>query len=397
MLSLVTLPILVRELGADGFGIWALLQAFSATNGWLSITLTGLAVAAVREVAGAAARPDDDRLGSAVAASFTVLALPGVVLGALMAAVGAPLLDRAFDLDIDADTLRVATIALGVTVALDHVFGAIGAVLEGLQRVAAARGLDAVRKTSVAAAAVVAAVVDGDIDTVAVAAAGATLASVLVAAVVAGADRRVRPTRPAAGQVRGVVRYAATLSTLTATGVLHRTMDRIIAGAVYGPTAVAVVEVANQVQGGATALLSATSYPVLSAAPWLHARDDPAATRSLLERVTRYSTVLTLPLVVVIVVAAGPLVRAWVGDGIGEEASGLVQVAVLYVAVAAPLQAGSNLLQGIGRAGAVLRASRRPAMAREMVSPTNTQTGTATKTVDHSCWSCRREPRSGSR
>jgi O-antigen/teichoic acid export membrane protein len=153
-----------------------------------------------------------------------------------------------------------------------------------------------------------------------------------------------------------MVRYAGTVSALGGTGVLHRTMDRTIVGIVFGPQAIAVVEVASQIQMGSTALLSASTYPVLSTAPWLAARQDLPALRDLLDRATRYSVLLTLPLVALIVVFAGPFVRLWVGEGYGE-AIGLTQVAVLYVAVTAPLAAGSNLLQGIGHAGAVLRAA----------------------------------------
>jgi O-antigen/teichoic acid export membrane protein len=357
VLVLVTLPVLVREMGRTDFGVWALLQAFSATNGWLSITVVGLGVASVRQVAGASAVPGDPRLRGAVGAALVAVAGPGVVLGAVMAVAGAPALDAVFDLDTPADVLRGATVAVGVTVALDHVVAAVAAVLEGVQRVATARGVDAVRKTAVAVATATAAVRYGDVRSVAVAAALATAFSVVVAVVTLVVVVRTRPAPPRRRHVVDIVRYAGTVSLLSATGVLHRTMDRIIAGVAFGPGAVALVEIANQVQAGATALLSATSYPVLSAAPWLDARRDPSAVRQLLERTSRYATVLTGPVVAIVAVAAGSLVVAWVGDDLGEPATDLVRVAVLYVATQAPLQAGSNLLQGMGRAGVVLRVS----------------------------------------
>ena len=42
-------------------------------------------------------------------------------------------------------------------------------------------------------------------------------------------------------------------------------MDRLVVGVVIGPTAVALVEIANQVQNGVGAALSASSYTVTSA------------------------------------------------------------------------------------------------------------------------------------
>ena len=51
---------------------------------------------------------------------------------------------------------------------------------------------------------------------------------------------------------------------------------------------------------------------------------------------------------------SGPLVRVWIGRRYSG-AAGLIVVAVLYIAMSAPLQVGSNLLQSVGRAGVVLR------------------------------------------
>lgn len=53
-------------------------------------------------------------------------------------------------------------------------------------------------------------------------------------------------------------------------------------------------------------------------------------------------------------VLSGPLVRVWVGERF-TDAGGLIVVAVIAIAAAAPLQVGSNLLQGSGKAAKVLR------------------------------------------
>ena len=198
----------------------------------------------------------------------------------------------------------------------------------------------------------------GGLRGVGVASAAAALGVTLIAGVVVGRRRSLVARRPASAEVRAFVRYAGTVSVLQGTGVLHRTMDRTIAGVAFGPGAVALAEIANQIQMGSTALLTSTTYPMLSSGPWLRARGDDSALRGLLDRLTRYSVLLTVPLVAMIVVFAGPFVRVWVGTEFSE-AIGLTQVAVLYVAVAAPLQAGSNLLQSTGHAGVVLRATSR--------------------------------------
>jgi O-antigen/teichoic acid export membrane protein len=134
-------------------------------------------------------------------------------------------------------------------------------------------------------------------------------------------------------------------------------MDRLIVGAVLGPSAVALVEIATQIQNGADAVLSASSYVVIPSASWLRARGDAGTLRELLETGTKYSLLATLPVVALSAVLSGPLIKLWVGAQYHQDAPGLAVVALLYIAMTAPLQVGSNLLIGTGKAGAVLRAA----------------------------------------
>lgn len=350
-LLLVSIPVLVAGLGTDRFGVWALIQTLSATNGWLSVITIGLGISLTRHVAEAhGAGAGDD--GAVVASGIAVHAAVGVVAGLLVALAGPALVEQL--LGSTSDDLRLTMACFGVQVAAELVCGALTSTLEGIQRVDQSRGLDVLRRTLVVLATGAAALTAGTLPAVAAAAAGATVVALLVAAL--GPVRRQRWGRPRAGAARSIARYGTTLGGLTATGVVHRTMDRTIAGVAFGPGSVALVEVANQIQVGCTAILSAITYPVLSSGPWLRARRDEGALLELLTRTTRYSVLATLPLVATAAVLAAPFVRAWVGDDLGD-AAGLTQLAVLYVAVVAPVQATSNHLQGAGRAGLVLRAS----------------------------------------
>jgi O-antigen/teichoic acid export membrane protein len=133
-------------------------------------------------------------------------------------------------------------------------------------------------------------------------------------------------------------------------------MDRLVVGVVLGPTAVSLVEIATQVMNGADAVLSAMSYAVVPSAAWLSARQDHRTLRELLHRGTKYSLFVTWPVAAGAAILAGPLVRVWVG-GRYEAAAGLAAVALLAEMVAAPVQVGSNLLLGVGRATDILKAA----------------------------------------
>lgn len=357
VLTLASLPVVLRGLGAEAFGVWVFVQTFSATNGWLSVSATGLATSSSRHVASTLSLADPERLRRATGATFAVFVLAGVLFGGALAILIPTLLDRALDLSgVDLSSLELLGLAVGVQVLAEHVSLAATSALEGMQRVALARLIDAVRRTASVAAVAVIASTGGGLLGVAVASAAATFAVTAVALALLWRSRQLPMGAPTRRGMRSVVTYAGTVSALTGTGVLHRTMDRTIAGIAFGPSAVALVEIANQIQVGATALLSSSTYPVLSSAAWLDGRADRGGLRSLFERSTRYSVLLTLPLCAIVIALAGPFLRTWVGSDFSD-AIGLTQVAVVYVVLAAPLQAGSNLLQGVGQAGMVLRAS----------------------------------------
>jgi O-antigen/teichoic acid export membrane protein len=119
---------------------------------------------------------------------------------------------------------------------------------------------------------------------------------------------------------------------------------------------VALVEIATQIQNGAEAILSSSSYAVMPAASWVRARDDHSSLRELLVRGTKYTCLVTLPVVVGAMLLAGPVVDVWVGAA-NQEAAGLAVLALAYTGLTCGIQVSSGLLVGVGRAGAVLRAA----------------------------------------
>src|SRR3954467_10992070 len=58
VVALATLPLLLHGLGAQAFGLWVLLQTFSAVTGWLSLVDLGVGTATARAVAERAALDD---------------------------------------------------------------------------------------------------------------------------------------------------------------------------------------------------------------------------------------------------------------------------------------------------------------------------------------------------
>lgn len=362
VVALVSLPLLLGGLGRDVFGTWVLLQTFSAITGWLSLLDLGVGTAVTRALATRSATGDDRGSGMVVGSSFVLFTSLSVVCAAVLASVGPHLLPQMFRTPMHLrDDLRFAIVAFAGQVALDQMTEAAEAALEGLQRVDLSRAVDAARRVAVAVAISITALAGGGLRGVAVAsfaasAVGPTLGGALLARSLTRAGIGLRLIRPDRGVIGELLQYGRTVAVLRPLGVLHRTMDRVVAGVVLGPGAVAFVEIATQVQNGADAILSASSYAVSPSASWLHARGDGDRLRDLFLRGTKLSLLVTGPVVVGAAMLAPPLVFLWVGSRY-EAAAGLSVLALAYVALTAPLQVGSNLLIGTGRAADILRAA----------------------------------------
>ena len=353
LLTIVALPLLLAGLGVDSFGTWALLLTFSATNGWLSLADLGLGIATVRATAH---HLSDENPQGAATVFGTALAMYlglGLICAVLFEIVAPLVLPSLFSTPSDLlSALDTAIAFFGIQILLDLLAVGLMAVLEGGQRLDLARGVDTTNRTLTAVATVTVATLGGGLAGVAAASMVASAVTLVVAVMLARRAVRTRP-RVAWHEARALVGYGLQIGVLRSAGVLHRTMDRLIVGALLGPAAVAIVEIATQVQNGVAALLSATTQAVTAGASWLRARSALERLRELLLRGTKYSTLVVLPVTALVAALASPIIGLWVGAEYDEAVIPLV-LAMAYLASQTPVQVGSNLLQGSGHVRGVL-------------------------------------------
>ncbi len=356
VLGVITLPILVHSLGTADFGVFSLLQVWNGTTGYLSIASVGAGVVGLRLVASRAASGDAAATASAVGALLAVGCCIGATGGLLFALAGPPL----FEVLLGSRPEEFTAIArwFGASLIAEQVALAMQYCAEGFQRVAVSRGSDAVRRTLTLGAATTGAVMTGRLDVAVATSALAALAwaGVLVVAVVTGAGNHPRPARPRREDVTTLLRSGSEVAGLTAVGVAHRSMDRLLAAWLFGPASVGIVEIATQVQNAASAVLSSSSYVATASAPWLETRQAKSQQRQLLLRGSRLVVLATVPVVLLLGFLADSLLAVWLG-GAGTRAASLVPLALVYIGVAAPLQVPSNMLLGTGRVRRIVQAA----------------------------------------
>ncbi|MCB0965040.1 MAG: lipopolysaccharide biosynthesis protein, partial [Acidimicrobiales bacterium] len=331
------------------------LQTFSAVSGWFSLLDLGLGTAGTREVAARRAVEDLDGADRAAGTTIGLHAALGVAGGLAVAAIGPWAFPTVFRTPEDLrDALTVAIVAFGAQVAVELTSRGYQAVLDGQQRVDLARVVELVRRTLVAAATSIAALATGDLATVAIASAVASAIAAATGPLLLARADPGRHRRADRSTARELFAYGRTVAVLRPLGVLHRTVDRFVVGVLLGPGAVSLVEIATQLQNGADAVLSASSYAVVPGAAHLDAHGERGKLAELLQTGTRYVLLATWPVAALTAVLAGPGIDLWVGSDYAE-AAGLTALALVSTAATAPAQVGSNLLLGTGRASAILR------------------------------------------
>src|SRR3954452_7705655 len=135
VVTIVTLPITLHGLGSEVFGLWVLLNTFSAMTGWFSLADIGVGVAATRDIAARVSVDDHAGASRVITSAITLFVGLGAVFGLVFGAVGPWVLPRLFDTapDLVAD-LRVAIIVYAVQVVVDQASNGCQASLDGLQR-----------------------------------------------------------------------------------------------------------------------------------------------------------------------------------------------------------------------------------------------------------------------
>jgi O-antigen/teichoic acid export membrane protein len=319
VLGLVTifaiLAVLARWLTPTELGVYGLLNALA---GYLLIVQNAAAGAAVRSMAAAL----DDREGSEALSSAALLYVAaGAASGLLLAGLGAAL---AAALDLSPELTRQArlgALAVGavtlagwpLTVYRDALRARGRFVLAARTEIAALLAYAALVLGLVLAGAPLWSVVGAGASIPLLAGIGCALVAGFV-----GLPWRLRPglaTRATARQMLGLAGY---ISLTEAASAAVYVLSRLILGLFKSAATVGLYEGPVRAHNLVRALNAAITVIVLPTAAGYRAQHDDRRLRELLVRGSRYMLALVVPIVVVGMVLAAPILEAWLGPGFRE-------------------------------------------------------------------------------
>jgi O-antigen/teichoic acid export membrane protein len=356
--SFLSAPIVLGGLGLRAFGIWALTGALAQYANLLDL---GVGQVLVRFVALHDAEGSREAIGEVLAVGLCTITTIAVVLtGASWGAAG--LLAHQLG-GITTGQMRVLLLCSSTMLCCSMLVNVMTAYPIGLRRmvvpnIAKSGGALINFVFSVGAIAI-----KPQLVFYAEANAAASLATVLVVACVVVATRPSMPLRiPRIARVRDLLRFSVQNQVLALASLINFQSDKVVIALFVGPSAAGAYELSNRVAAAARQVgvyTASAMIPTLTAQRAKSSRDSLVA---VYERLTRQSSALAFPFLVLTAAIAPLILRAWLGKAPPYSAIILIALSLAYI-VNTTTGVGNALAYADGKPGISARAATATAIA----------------------------------
>lgn len=347
-IGLVTLPFNLHHLGTEAYGLWMLTAGVTIH---FSILDLGYGGAMVKFVAQYRAHKDARALNEIASTLFYLFFGFGVV--AYLVVMGLAFnLEHVFRItQAQAEIGKWILLIIGVNVAINFPFSVYGGVSSGFQRYDINNIVAIVSNVLVAVVNI--AVVLAGYGLIALVAATTFVRFVTYFVYRRNAYKvfpalRIRPAFFRKDRLREITGFSVYSSVIDWANKLNYELDEVVIGVFLGPGPVAVWAVADRIISGTQRLTNqgnAVLFPVVV---------DSEATQRIdrLQQVllegTRLSLATVLPIALVLIVLADPLIRAWIRKPEILAAVPVIQILALAVALRVGNATSTTLLKGSG-------------------------------------------------
>lgn len=313
VLSLVATPYLVGALGVDAFGVYALVLTLIGYFAFLDL---GLGVATVKYLSEYVGRDDRDGIERTLRTAIGAYLVIGAVGASVIALSASVIVDSLLNVPSGLGELaKTAILLAGAGFAINMPLAVLGAVPAAVQRLDLANALNVVFATVNVGGGI--ALLAAGFDLTAVLAYSAAISIVALATFLA-LGRRLLPgvsflPRLDRDSLRllmgfGGLKFANQMSVQT---VYH--LDKFLVGALVSVGAVTFYVIPVAIAQRLTSLVANVVVAFLPAASELHARGDRPRFEELYFRAAKSVALVILPIGVVLVIFAEPILSVWLG------------------------------------------------------------------------------------
>jgi O-antigen/teichoic acid export membrane protein len=343
--SLVSITVLARHLSLGEFGTYGLLVSLTT---YVFFLQGSVETAAIRAVAESQDQVDRDRAFSTAIALYVGA---GLLAGSLVAGVGTALLGLFHIAPGLHHQARLSVLALAVVICAGWPLKVYNDVLRGTQKFVISALVEIV--SYVAVAALVVGLALGGASLWLLVATGAMPALLIgVSSAVAVLSLRLpfhyRRHAVTTATLRGFLGISSYLSLIGLTGLVIYSLGRTILAAFRSAATVGLYEGPVRAHNLVQQVHSALSVPALPAASRFAVEHDIQRMHHLVLRGTRYTLAVVVPLTIVIMALARPILHVWLGQRF-VVATTAMTLLVGYWLVNANTGVASGMLVAVGR------------------------------------------------
>ena len=348
VIGLITLPFNLHHLGAEAYGLWMLTAGVTIH---FSILDLGYGGAMIKFIAQYRAYKDSRALNEIASTLFFLFAAFGLI--AYLAAAGLAVnLEHIFKIDHgQAEIGKWILLIIGVNVAMNFPFSVYGGVTSGFQRYDINNMVAILCNVMVAVVNIVVVLLGfGLIPLVA--------ATSFVRFLAYFAYRRnafkvfpslqIRPSLFRRSRLREVTGFSIYSSIIDWANKLNYELDEVVIGVFMGAAPVAAWAVADRIISGTQRLTNQSNAVLFPVVVDADATQQVGRLQKVLIEGTRLSLATVLPIALVLIVLAYPLVTAWVGSKM-LVAAPVIQILAVAVALRVGNATSTTLLKGAGQ------------------------------------------------
>lgn len=343
--TFVAITILARHLTLSEFGTYGLLVSFTT---YVVFVQASVETAAVKAIAEATDQKGRDR---AFTIAMSVYAVAGLAAGALVAVVGTMVL-ALFDIPPELHhEARVSVLAVAALICVGWPLKTFQDVLRGSRRFVAASVADVSAYLIVGILLCGLALKGAPLSMIVAVGASLPLCSGAVSGLIFAAKSlpyRYRRSEFARSSVQAFLRLSNYFFIMGAADFVTYSLDRTILASFRSIASVGLYEGPIRAHNLIRQVHGALSIPVLPTAAGYLTDSDIERTRDLLLRGTRYTLAAVVPLVVVFMVLAKPILSVWLGHRFQSAATAMT-ILVAYWLLSSNTGVAGSMLVAAGR------------------------------------------------
>lgn len=316
ILLLIT-PYIVRHLGKEEFGVWALVNVVSS---YAQLSDFGITESLIKFVAEFKAKGETLRLNQLLNTALTAYFFLAIIFFSLFVTFLPFIVERVLSIPpaLSEKALYVFTVAILLFV-INLMMGVFGSLILGFQRMGYSNAISLCSTLLLAVGTVVflhqGYGLKGLIYNNAIVSAFVICSNALVARRLFPA-MRLNPFRYCTRETLAqIFSFSWKVQVSNMTQLLIFQLDRVLLSHYVGLTAVGYYEVANRIASQVRGVVASMFSPMVPAASALQAGDESERVSGLYRRSFKYMAMVDIPLALLVVALAHPFVMAWMGSG----------------------------------------------------------------------------------